>query len=63
MRIKTVVLLAVFTLFNHSISAIGQDCSAILSQGIFDIKIGIVNNASAHSFAQWYCDQQFDSKA
>ena len=57
MRRSLVVLFAFVT----SIPVQAQDCSQILSQGIYDIRSSSSDLATASSFSQWFCDKKFSS--
>jgi hypothetical protein len=41
----------------------GQDCSALLHQGIYDVQRTVIDDEVVSSFASWFCDRNFGSKA
>ena len=43
------------------INAEAQECSQLLSQGIYDIRSSASDLNSASSFSQWFCDKKFSS--
>lgn len=38
-----------------------QECSQLLSQGIYDIRSSASDLSTASSFSSWFCDQKFSS--
>jgi len=44
-----------------TVSANAQECSQILSQGIYDIRSSANDLNTASSFSQWFCDKKFSS--
>jgi hypothetical protein len=43
------------------IPAQAQECSQLLSQGIYDIRSSASDTNTALSFSQWFCDKKFSS--
>jgi hypothetical protein len=42
-------------------SAHAQECSQLLSQGVYDIQASASDLTTASSFSSWFCDQKFSS--
>lgn len=60
-RLRCSTFLAVAPLLTLSPFANAQECSALISQGIYDIQSSASDLSTAASFASWYCDQKFSS--
>ncbi len=44
-----------------SFSALAQDCSVYMQQGIYDARYGSSDVSTATAYKQWFCDQKFQS--
>jgi len=51
---------AAYLLGSFSITQ-AQECSQLLSQGIYDIRSSASDLNTASSFSQWFCDKKFSS--
>jgi hypothetical protein len=40
---------------------LAQECSALLSQGVYDIRSTSIDLATASSYSQWFCDKKFST--
>jgi hypothetical protein len=47
--------------FAFSLTVQAQECSTLISQGIYDISSHASDLQTASSFASWFCDQKFSS--
>lgn len=56
------VLTSAFVLLGLSVNANAQECSALLTKGIYDIRETDSSVDASSSFSQWFCDQRFSSK-
>lgn len=59
LTIPSILVLMQFLVFSPSVKA--QECSALISQGIYDIQSNASDLSTAASFASWFCDQKFSS--
>jgi hypothetical protein len=61
MKVLSTSMLVVAVITHHC-SMYGQDCAVLLHHGIYNVQKGSIDNDTASSFAQWFCDQQFSSR-
>lgn len=55
------LLCVVIIVWLISTSAFAQECSKLLSQGIYDIESSAIDLKTAKSYSSWFCDQKFST--